>query len=333
MILLGIKYDSGWRNQPVIVKEENGIILISNYGKCQTSSQMFGSSLRKKVSAEEVSRNFEENGHIFNHLGISADLNIMIGEQLYKILARKNNDKVTLISGYVEASHLSNIVNAICEEIAEELLIRTGEGHLLLGKKFDLHQKVFDLEKAYDVEKDLVYGKFVPSKHTEFHRYSQALHYLLTPSRSELLDKIKINEKEIPKNFEIYIDGRTNGIQLVERLQIELMAGHKRLKSKSNLRFIEEHKLSFYHAEDKRVKKDEELHTFFHSFGIILAELQNYGEHSIGPERLTGKFFIVEDGKVKQTQPPKVLSERFSKMSPLEFVESDITLEEYLSEE
>ena len=70
-----------------------------------------------------------------------------------------------------------------------------------------------------------------------------------------------------------------------------------------------------------------------HSFGIILAELQNYGEHSIGPERLTGKFFIVEDGKVKQTQPPKVLSERFSKMSPLEFVESDIRLEEYLSEE
>ncbi len=331
MTLLGIKYDSRWRNQPVIVKSENGFLSISNYGECETSSQMFESILRKRVYAKEVERDIGGKGHIFNHLGISVDLNIKIGEKTYKILAKKGNDKVTLISGYVEANDLSDIVKATHEEITEELLIRTKEGLLLSGKKRNSNKKICDLKRAYgDEETDLGYGKFVQSEHAEFQGYSQGLHYLLTPSKSEQYLKIEINEIKIPRNFEIYVDGRTNGIQLDEKLKIELMPTTKSSKGKSNLRFIKNVELSFHHAEDKRIKKDEELHTFFHPCGIILAELIKRYKSSINPERLNGVFYIVENGEIKLTESPKMLSERFSDMSPIGFVESDITLEEYL---
>ena len=284
---------------------------------------------RKKVSAEEISENLSKSGHVFNHLGISIDLNIKVGEKCYKILAKKGSDKVTFISGYVYAKDLDDIVNATNEELAEELLIVSDEKQLWSGKRI-IEGQTFELLKVYKDNINLRYGRFVPIEHTEFKKYTQR-HYLLIPEYNKQYMKILLNGKSLPNNFEIYTDGRSNGIQLVEKLRLVLTPKiRKETEEKCNLKNINKFKLSFHHAEDKRIVKDKEMHTLFNPFGILLGEIQNYEETSIGPERLTGVFYVVENGELKQTISPKILSERFANISPHKFVESDITLEDYL---
>ncbi len=351
MTLLGIKYDSGWRNQPVRVKFDRGIYTITSEDPQQVSSFMFdkeNNPLRRKVEYDPFFRHLSGEGHLFNHLGISVDLEIRIGEKNYKVLCRKGNDKVTLISGYTEAKDLSNIVNATNEELSEELLIESTENNyigeidniegrmILPGRRINderiFEQKTMELIKSYEMEsRDLGYGKFQSQKMLG---YSDELHYLLIPLNNGHQVKQILNNKCLPRNFNIYFDGRTNGVQLVEKLRLELMSGKRRLEGESNLSLIRDWDLSFHHAEDKRIKKDEELHTFLHPLGIVLAEMEEIDEdryRCIISEKLNGRFYVVENGKIEKCKSPHILSEKFQQKSSMyRYVDSDINLESYL---
>jgi len=300
--ILKTKDPKDFANQQVFVWRDEEYVNVQIVGPQNNFPTLMG--LRKEgkkdtpEGVEHIRKKLNTTGFLAANLGISAILTIDYKGERYVTTVQQHRkdlgDNVAkLISGYVDAKHLAQPVEALVEELCEEIVPTTKD-----GKVVPIKLNGHDLPKPY--EKSVQYDE------------KQKLEVILEKGYqapgTDKKRKVLINGHEVAGNPEIYYQAPSGSAQLIFYCHASL----------DDL-VID----TLNHAEDRL--EDGKLNARIHPKGLYLIKMKD-GE-------LTSQVYTFSNGKLEPVDPSKiVLSEPFVKSEDGIIAEQNIPLLKYLEQ-
>lgn len=310
--ILMTKNPADFRTRQVRVRRNADAVFVEPEGPEIDFNTM--GSYRTPVSVKQVLEEIEGNGHLFANLGVSAYLILRHNFDKYLVTVgqiRKTegfSDKVAkLVSGYVSAEFLTNPLDSMLNEIAEEFLPVTKNGEFISGGFCgDKLPKPYKNVAEYTEEKPFTLclaSQSWPS--TDYYRT-----VFISGNPSACLPKI-------------YYHANVNGAQLVFPFEVHLFFEDLAEISQAETELKTNRAAHLKHAEER--PENGVLNAYMDPLPLYLLKLQS--------GKPNGEVYTFLDGKLQLVTEVSVLSEAFVPAVHDGIIgANNITLQDYLAQ-
>lgn len=308
--ILGKKDPNDSINMRVRIFERDGIYFANTEGRPVDFMTMQG--FRKELcDPDEVKKQLHQtqcSGYLFANLGLSTSLTTTINGDNYAIVTNDPRDDFKdevgkLVSGYVDARHMHNVLLALDEEMGEEFLPISKEGKLLPGfRNTTPIPRVFEGVLEYD---DIAYQMF--------------------RSDLKIIDGLAgnglvINGVKVQGRPQLYFQIPSNSAQIVFRHHIDIPSIPGLNLEHAERNYLDFASSSLDHAEDKFDNGALNITRNEHSLLLI----------KLAGDRLTDQVYTFEHGNLVPYTKDLVLSEAFAPKDNGIVTAQNITLDQYL---